>query len=745
MKTIPLFRPTPLRAALATTLLGMAAPAAGFEFELGSTQFRLDNLVTVGALLRMQDRNSELIGISNLTPGLCVRRTSGAFDSPDRTYSGDTCTTGGDGSGNARALAAPGALNPNGDNGNLNFDKHDVAFASAKVTSDLSFNLGEFGFFARGLALFDRNYSDFDEHHPDTTAQPARTRFSADGEDRIGLNFELLDYFVTRNFDFGERELSVKLGRQVLNWGESAFLIGNSLNTINPPNAALLRIPGFDIKELAQPVGMLLLGTDLWEGANLQAFYQYEWRPVVLDPVGSFFSSADILGDGATYAMLGFGKAPEDPLGLYEPWRNPQDSLAPLGSSASRTVMRNFAEEKRREPQDGGQYGAALKLFLDDFNGGTELAFYYANYHSRIPAVSALATQDSCVPADSGNPATNLANLLTACEIPLGNLATLAQREADPQSQAQYAPAGREVLPVDTMSLFAEYPENIHLYGLSFNTTLGDYAFAGEATYRPNLPVQIQSTDLVFAALQPAIPEQPYDIGLAVLPGRREAAPDFVATDFRGQPPQAGDYIRGWEPMKLAQLEMTLLRTFGGGANPIGASQIVLLFEAGWTHVFDMPELSELQFSGAIANTHISAGGDGSTGINPRDLRTDPGDPATTRSLQNQRQNPIAQNPNAFGEADSFGYRLVASTRYDDALFGGNIEVLTALFHDVHGTAPGLGQNFVEGRKQAIAGLRFDYLSKYSADVRYTWYFGGELLDGLLDRDNLSIYLGYLF
>ncbi|HSW15067.1 MAG TPA: DUF1302 domain-containing protein [Solimonas sp.] len=724
----------------------LVSPAAqAFDFQVGGSEARLDNLVTIGALIRMQERNDALIGKSNLNPGLCVRRTAGTFDSPDRAYAGDTCTTGGDGSGNARALAAPGSLNPNGDNGNLNFDRHDIVHASAKVTSDLSFNLGEYGFFARGLALFDQNYSDFDEHHPDTTAQPARTKFSADGEDRIGINFELLDWFVTRHFDLGERELSVKLGRQVLNWGESAFIVGNSLNTINPPNAALLRVPGFDIKELAQPVGMLTLGTDLWQGANLQLFYQYEWRPVVLDPVGSFFSTADILGDGATYAMLGFAKAPEDPLGLYEPWRNPQDSLAPLGSSSSRTVQRNFAEEKRREPDDGGQYGASLKLFLEDLNNGTELAFYYANYHSRIPAVSALAAQDSCVPASSGNAALNLANLLRDCQIPLGNLVALAQHQANPEGAVQYAPAGREVLPVDTVSLFAEYPENIRLYGVSFNTTFGDYAFSGEATYRPNLPVQLQSTDIVFAALQPAIPEQPYDIGLAVLPGRREAAPDFVASNFRGQPPRAGDYVRGWEPMKLAQLDLTLLRTFGGGQNPIGASQIVLLLEAGWTHVFDMSALDELQFSGAIANTHISAGGDGSAGINPRDIRSNPADPASNRSLPNQRQNPIAQDGKAFGTADSFGYRLVASTRYDDALFGGNIELLTALFHDVHGVAPGLGQNFVEGRKQAIAGLRFDYLSKYSADVRYTWYFGGELLDGLLDRDNLSIYFGYLF
>ena len=84
-------------------------------------------------------------------------------------------------------------------------------------------------------------------------------------------------------------------------------------------------------------------------------------------------------------------------------------------------------------------------------------------------------------------------------------------------------------------------------------------------------------------------------------------------------------------------------------------------------------------------------------------------------------------------------------TRYDDALFGANIEFLNAFFHDVKGVSPGLGQNFVEGRMQAISGIRFDYLSTFQGEVRYTWYFGGEHRDALRDRDNLLMTLGYQF
>ena len=37
------------------------------------------------------------------------------------------------------------------------------------------------------------------------------------------------------------------------------------------------------------------------------------------------------------------------------------------------------------------------------------------------------------------------------------------------------------------------------MYGVSFNTTVGDWAVSGEYVYRPNLPTQVSSGDLLFA------------------------------------------------------------------------------------------------------------------------------------------------------------------------------------------------------------------------------------------------------
>lgn len=769
-------------------LLCSSSGALAFEFDVGQTTVRLDNLVTVGATWRMQDRDDSLIGKSSATPGLCVRRVGGG-EAPDpnpnaNTFAGNTCSpTRPDSSGqgyadaNAYYLAQPGSYNPNGDNGNLNFDLHDLVQATAKVTTDINFEVYGFNVFARSLYFFDAIYADFDEHHPDTTLQAPRTRYPGQARDANGTDFRFLDYFVSRSFPVGDRTLAIKVGNQVLNWGESGFLALNSLNSINAANQVLLRFPGSDIKEVFQPQGMVSLSVDVLDGASLELFYQYEWKPTIIDPVGSFFSSSDTLGDGGSYAMASFGKAPDDPNELYRPWRNPEDPAALLGSTSDRTFMRNFAEERRRRPDDGGQYGAAVKIFLEGLNNGTEVGFYFANYHARVPSISVLAAEASCIPDSAlgalpggavvenglatlrGLPgfgallgpilaptelALNVGALLNpqGCGVPLGNLLYAA---GVPGTSLAPATGARDGLPVGSLQLIAEYPEDIRMYGISFNTTLGDIAWSGEYAFRENLPLQIHTTDVIFAGLQPAFPAQDFSLQpIATLPGRRTAVPDFIS-QYRGVEIGPGDYVRGYERMKVGQLGTTLLKVLGGN-NLLGASQITLVLEMGMTHVIDMPKLDQLQFQGAGTDTHISSGADGSVGINPVDIRANPDDPGSSVTTASLRQNPTAHaDRDGFGTEFSYGYRFVTLTRYDNAFMGINVELLNAFFHDVEGVAPGLGQNFVEGRKQILSGIRLDYLSKYTGEVRYTWYTGGMKRDQIRDRDNLLVYVGYQF
>ncbi|MGH8458907.1 MAG: DUF1302 domain-containing protein, partial [Nevskiales bacterium] len=428
-----------------------------------------------------------------LNPGLCLR-DSGNDQDPATTL-GDGCNSTSNPALNAAYVAAPGSFAINGDNGNLNYDKGDLVGGAFKMTSDLNLSWRNFGALVRASYFYDEPNVDFDDQHPDRTFQPAETRRPKAVEKLIGTDLERLDSYVFGTFPFiGERQLTVRLGDQVLNWGESSFLVANSLNHIAPPSVARLRAPALDIKELFIPVGMLYLGTEIVPNLSMEAFYQYKWQPTVPDPVGSFYSTSDTFGAGGTYAMLSFGKVAEDPTQSYDPALNPDDATGLLGSS-SRTILR-IAD---RTPKDGGQYGFKLAYFAENFNGGTEFSGYYMNYHSRLPIASFIAGEASC-----GTNADNLLEFIdpiNGCGPPGLGLGSGVGTNGNGFGRLMFA---REPLPVETVNAFLEYPEDIHMYGTSFNTTIGDWAWSGEVAYRPNQPLQVHSIDLLFAALQPS-------------------------------------------------------------------------------------------------------------------------------------------------------------------------------------------------------------------------------------------------
>lgn len=760
-----------------------AGTAAALDFQVDGETLRVESLFTIGGSWRMQDRDPTLIGKSSLYAlrngpgtGLCMSRTTQTLTSGPEPQSylttaggsvnhygaGATgqgvCSTSGDidgagnpangaGSANTAYLQYPGSFSPNGDQGDLNFDKGDLVHAVAKLLSEVNYSWHDYNFFVRGVAFFDAQYTgvigQFQDYRPDTTMQSLYADIRHDVKREIGVDYDLLDYNIGHIFMPFDHAVAVKVGDQVLNWGESSLLALNSLNTINPPDARRLNMPGLDLKEAFRPIGMVTLDTDLIESVSLQGFYSYDWKPLVVDPVNTFFSQSDTLGDGGQSAMLSFGKAPEDPgygipvdnryvlgkRGFYRPIdtcdpANPSscmDSLGLLGSTASRTVYRDAAEEKAREP-NGGDYGFALKTFLEDFNNGTELAFYYANYDSRLPVVSAFAAHDGC--------------LNTAADLAPGAACGY-------QGPGQPANGAEDPIPVDTMRLIVEYPENIHLLGMSFNTTVGDYALSGEYAYRPNLPVQIDTVDLTYTALQPAFPATDQTIAPGVvIPGRQSAFPTFL-TRYRGynctsdadciQPNQ---YIAGYERLKVGQANLTVLRLIGGD-NPLGASQMTMLLEMGMQRVFNMPSLGELQLEGTGSDTHISGGADGTPGIEPPAV-------AGNARANTARQNPTANHDyKSYGTSESYGFRFINLNRWEDAFMGINLETLAIIRDDVKGTSPGIGTNFSEGRKQYNLGLRFDYLSAWNGEVRYTWYMGKH--DGQRDRDNVFVTLGYQF
>jgi len=688
-------------AALCAAMAALPARAITFEMDVGDgLSGTLNTTMTLGAGMRMQSRSSDLVGKANLDPDVCggiAQSCQGVFK--DQTHP-------------ARTLGrSPGQAYLNADDGNLNYDKHDLTQAVFKVTQDLNVSYGDFGVFGKWLYFYDSVNNDFVENHPnmitsanrDTvgcggTGGPCQNttlydqsygpgapvrRQRQDGETlrQIGTDLQMFDYYFYGQVGIPfteEKQLTFKIGNQTINWGESTALVINSINQANPVNVNNLFRVGFDLSELFTPTGMAFFSFEPFESATVEAFYGYEWKAAEIPAPGSFFSFADLGTNNALdYASISFGGPAEDPdvcgtgappagadaqydyynplSGCASPQNNPLSGL----TNTSLTIRRVADNEAR----DGGQYGISFKYFADWLNNGTELAFYFMNYHSKLPYVSTYSTVASCARAEgnaSNANATDIFELATLCndadtaltptDLPINPL-TLAPASADSARTAT-----RNAVPIDTVRFQLEYPEDIQMYGFSFNTTLGDFSLQGELAFRPDMPLQVDTQDLTFHALGPMLARchdagpggtgtcggssggsssvdsvnygssdfQPYP-GVTAYPdtfdllvgagvGSARSFPSFIGA-YRGVAPgetPPNSYIRGWEEFDVWQLNLGSTYVQGATDNVIGADQLIWLFEVGAQFVPDLPDTDVLQIEAPGTHYHASAGADGS-------------------------------------------------------------------------------------------------------------------------------------
>lgn len=762
-----------------TSLLCGRAAAGEFETDWGGgIKGAFDTSVAFGAQWRMEDRAPDLVGKIMLNPNLCPVAPNGAGTSCQghldtarhpqfNSYIGEGAQS------NQVFVDAPGQASNNHDDGNLNFDRYELTQAVAKAGMSLSLEWRGLRFFGRGYAFYNTDYdSPYTLRLPNvqteatTTApgqlrrgigQPATIASPTQHADairkEIGYDLRLLDAYVGGDIDLGERPVSVRVGRQPINWGESTLLIVNSLNTFSPPDLnALFRPAYLQLEEVLPPIGALWLSTELVDNVHLEGFWQYDWEPASIPPPGAFLSTVDMgTHNERSYAFTAFGKGAEDPDCLAYP-----DQLM-LSAATADCNRVDFLAQK--EPRGGFQGGLRLSMYADWLNDGTEIALYAARYHSRLPYVSFYAGDYGCLsgpgaPAPSGAAATDLPAVLQACPGADARLVAEAFVGA-PNRDQQIGPDGT-ALALDSIRAQLVYPEGIALYGLSFNTNLGDLALQGEIAYRPHAPLQVDEIDLSFAALQNTVPAgcaaagatcargsaaDRFDIpdptnpgagAVAQIPGARYALPDFVSA-YRGRDPfsyRPGEFIRGWESFPTAQYNLG--GTYIAGPNNwVHADQIIYLGEIGATQVFGLPDRDRLQIDGPATLYHASAGADGSGADGS--ARANSG----VIGASGIRFNPQQQRA---GYADDFawGYRLITALRYESVLPGVSIENTLIWAQDVSGVAPGPGENFVAGRKSAIANIEVRlprYAQGLSVSLGYAAFFGGGSANLMRDRD----------
>lgn len=716
----------------AAVLAALSMPAQAIDFEWNGFDGAWKNVLSVGAAMRMQERSNELVGKLNV-PG---QQTLCQAD--------DCLSLEGDPAPNQRLVDAQGAFfGLNGDNGNLNYERYDLIAAPTKINSDLTVKYGEWLARLHTVAFFDPVNVDFDETHPYTEYQPRHTRRNGEIQDLYAIGINLYDAYLQYAFEWGERAGQITVGSQLVRWGESTLVALNSVSEINPPDANFLRMPGAEFNEIFQPVPAIVLASDLFEGVSGELFYQLQWRPVTPDASGSFFSDSDIVG-GGSYAMISLGQFGEDPDSQFQ-FHN--ESLRQLSS----TKVTAYVEEQ--DAPDQGQYGARLSYFADWLNDGTELGLYFLNYHSRLPYASVYAANDSCA-RDSQS----VAEAYVDCRGFNGTLPNPVYGE------------GLEPLPIDTLRVVLEYPEDIQMYGLSFNTNIGSWSLAGEYSFRPNLPVQVQIADLVLGGLQPAAPVRQLDLTTpaaasdlqtavqlllsnpdltldparlaqavqlaAALPGllgvtfpaAEDAVPSFLVR-YRGIDRVApNQYLRGWERLHVGQFDFTAIKAV---SSTLGADQIIFIGEVGGTQVFGMPSKKELQFETFYPNaTTASPGADGTGQPDGQP------DPRTLVPTQQRK---------GFADDFAWGVRSLIRMEYNDVVFGWNFKPAFVISWDVSGTAPFPMQNFVEGRKEFAAGTDINFSEDLTGRVLYGWFTGAGEANTRRDRDYLAMSVSYAF
>ena len=312
-----------------------AGAAHAFQFDVSdSIKGSLDMQLTLGAGMRMVNQNPNLIGDPRVNAG------------------------------------ANTAFASNGDDGDLNYNKNDFFATYLKFTPELLLKFPEdFKFMARGTALYDFKATD-----------TRRTDLSEDAKNQVARDIQLLDLWVSKDLNIGSQRARIRVGNQVISWGESIFAIGG-INQTNSLDFQKLSIPGTQLKEAVLPAPIVSIASGLGHAVNIEAYYQLRWNPNRLPPVGTYFSVADILGKGRQPLFINV-----DPLsrgfvnfGGLDPAADP---------SQANTFAVPIADDIT--PKNSGEYGVAMHY--KPAGVSLDLGFYYMNYHDKMPVLGTLAT-----------------------------------------------------------------------------------------------------------------------------------------------------------------------------------------------------------------------------------------------------------------------------------------------------------------------------------------------------------------
>ncbi len=498
--------------ALAIPLV-MAAQAQSFEFYTGGIEGSFDSEISMGSSWRVEAQDESLL-------------TQGNFD-----------------------------------DSNANFSEGNAFSQVFKGSHDLQFSYQNFGGFVRGKYWYDSALADNNVNHGHSPTATIGTE--GDPSDPLSVNnagesrlddsefnslskfsgAEILDAFIYGEFTVLDMPLDVRLGKQVVSWGESTFILGG-INAINPVDVNGFTRPGAEIKEVLLPVNMAYTNLGLTEDLSFEAFYQLEYQESVLPGCGTYFSPNDYISDGCNVLDL----------------------------TAQNASLQRSEDNK---PSTKGQYGVSFR-YISEALDDTEFGLYFMNIHSRTPTGNGLKTTKTSDDKDAdilyGSTAYYLINGINP-------------QDATAEQQVEAAASGEGyslVQVVNTSSYFVAYPEDIQIAGLSFATNIGSVAVSGEVSYQKDFPIQVNATQLVVGTLN-GDTSSLVDLGMSS--SVIDAELDMIGT---------GGVVQGHREFDVYQAQFTAIKFID---RFLGADRFTLIAEAGYTFIDDFKEgADEIKF-----------------------------------------------------------------------------------------------------------------------------------------------------
>jgi len=261
------------------------------------------------------------------------------------------------------------------------------------------------------------------------------------------------------------------------------------------------------------------------------------------------------------------------------------------------------------------------------------------------------------------------------------------------------SPVGPPFVPGDPAGqnpkYYTEYPEDVRMFGMSFETKMKTAIAFGELTYRPNQPLQFNAADLLGAVVSPI-------------------APTTLRDEERALPP--GGTLQGFERHKAVHLQ---LGVNGQVPRVLGAAGLNWGAEGIYKGVPDLPDASVTRFG------RVDVFGQGPVnGVCPP--------PAATTQC----------STDGYVSRHSFGYRLLAALRYPNVVEGIDLVPSVLFGHDVSGWSGDGG--ILEGRKLVVASLRANWRSGFTADIAWVPTWGGTY-NNQRDRSAVLMFIGQRF